>query len=100
MLLEKKSVQEWKKEVEPALRSKQGDFKIIGYAEVSKEEIWQCLEEKVWKGNPEKRLYEVVEDIFHLSTATYMSFMTVNALKVDDDDLMSSIQAVTESEKK
>lgn len=100
MLLEEKTVKEWKKTVEPALRSKQGDFKIVGYEEVSKEEIWQCLEEKVWKGNPKKRLYEVVEDIFHLSTATYMSFMTVNALKVDDDDLMASIQAVTESEKK
>src|SRR5699024_8014462 len=95
---EEKTVQEWREKVEPALLSKQRDFKIIGYKDVSKEEIWQCLEEKVWKGNPTKRLYQVVEDIFHLSTATYMSYMTVNALKADDDDLMASIQAVTEGE--
>ena len=98
--MEKKTVQEWREKIEPALLSKQRDFKIIGYKDVSKEEIWQCLEEKVWKGNPKKRLYQVVEDIFHLSTATYMSYMTVNALKTDDDDLMASIQAVTEGENK
>lgn len=97
--MEKKTVQEWKDIVAPALRSKQGEFKLIGYADVSTEKIWQCLEERVWKNNPQKRLHEVVEDIFHLSTATYMNFMTVKALKSDKDDLMASIQAVTEGEK-
>lgn len=96
---EKKTVKEWKNTVEPALRSKRADFKLIGYADVSTEIIWQCLEEKVWRNNPKKRLHEVVEDIFHLSTSTYMNFMTVKALKSDKDDLMASIQAVTEGER-
>lgn len=94
----KKTIQEWKGLVQPALSSKQGEFKLIGYAEVSKEEIWRCLEEKIWKGNPKKLLHEVVEDIFHLSPTTYMSFITVNALKVEDEDIMSSIQALTKKE--
>lgn len=93
-----KTIQEWRQIVDPALKSKQGEFKLIGYSEVSIEEIWRCLEEKVWKGNPKKKLHEVVEDIFHLPPATYMSFMTVNALKSDEDDLMSNIQALTKGE--
>src|SRR5690625_35064 len=98
MFVEEKTIQEWKSIVTPALFSKQSDFKLIGYSEVTMEEIWSCLEEKVWKGNPTMRLHEVVQDIFHLPTATYMSFITVNALKVDEDDLLSSIQAINEGE--
>ena len=43
--------------------------------------LWSCLEEKVWKGNPKKRLHEVIQDIFHLSPHTYMNFMTIEALQ-------------------
>ena len=96
--MEEKTIQEWRLIVEPALRSKQGEFKLVGYSDISTEEIWECLKEKVWKGNPTKRLHEVVQDIFHLPTTTYISFITVNALRVEDDDLMASIQAVTEGE--
>jgi len=96
--VEEKTIQEWRLIVEPALRSKQGEFKLVGYSDISTEEIWECLKEKVWKGNPTKRLHEVVQDIFHLPTTTYISFITVNALRVEDDDLMASIQAVTEGE--
>lgn len=96
--MEEKTIQEWKSFVIPALLSKQGEFKLIGYSDVTTEEIWQCLKTRVWKGNPPKRLHEVVQDIFHLPTATYMSYITVNALQVDDDDLLSSIQAVTKGE--
>jgi len=96
--VEEKTIQEWRPIVEPALRSKQGEFKLVGYSDISTEEIWECLKEKVWKGNPTKRLHEVVQDIFHLPTTTYISFITVNALRVEDDDLMASIQAVTEGE--
>jgi len=90
-----KSVQEWKNVIYPALKSKQSEFKLIGYTEVTIEELWRCLKERVWKGNPEKRLHEVVQDIFHLPATTYMNFITVDAMKVEDDDLMSSIQALT-----
>jgi len=93
--VEKKTVQEWKTHILPALYSKQSEFKLIGYTEVTKEEIWKCLEEKIWKGNPNKRLHEVVQDIFHLPASTYMNYMTVDALKVEEDDLMASIHALT-----
>jgi len=98
MFVKVKTIKEWKPIVTPALQSKQNEFKLVGYSDVTKEEIWQCLEAKVWKGNPTMRLHEVVQDIFHLPTSTYMSFITVNALQTNEDDLMSSIQAVTEGE--
>src|SRR5699024_11115522 len=93
--MEERPVQEWKTHIIPALYSKQNEFRLIGYQEVTTEEIWKCLTEKVWKGNPKKRLHEITKDIFHLSTSTYMSYMTVNALQVEDDDLMNSIQVLT-----
>lgn len=93
--MEAKSIQEWKKTIYPALLSKKSELKLIGYAEVTVDELWRCLEEKVWKGNPSKRLHEVVQDIFHLSATTYMNFITVNALHVEEDDLLTSIRELT-----
>lgn len=92
--MEKKTVQEWREMIRPALSSKCDEFKLIGYQEVTENELWSCLEEKIWKGNPRKRLYEVTADILHLSSSTYMNYIRVGALQVDKDDLMSSIQAV------
>src|SRR5699024_4076456 len=93
--MEKKHVQEWKKQVYPALKSKESEFKLVGYDKITVDELWRCLMETTWKRNPEKRLHEVIQDIFHLPASTYMNFITVHALKVDSSDLMASIQAVT-----
>src|SRR5690625_3741826 len=95
-----KTVQEWRDDVTPILLSKQEELRAIGYTEVTVEQIWDCLFEKVWKGNKEKRLYEVVQDIFHLRASMYMGFITVNAMQDDEDDLMSSISALMGSENK
>lgn len=88
-----RSVNEWKDMMQPALESKKGEFQLMGYEKASTEEIWNCLVLKVWKGNPPKRVYEVVQDIFHLASNIYLSYLTVKAY--EDDDLMASIQAVT-----
>ncbi|MUV39524.1 Post-transcriptional regulator ComN [Lentibacillus sp. JNUCC-1] len=91
-----RTVEKWKEELEPVLESKVYEFKTIGYNEATAEDIWRCLNQKVWKDNAERRLYEVVQDVFHLSTATYMSYLTVNAYG-NDDDLMASIAALTDN---
>lgn len=91
---ETKNVNEWKPELQPALESKASEFQLMGYNQATNEDIWKCLEQKVWKGNPPKRLYEVVQDIFHLASNIYMSYLTVNAHQ--DNDLMASITALTE----
>lgn len=95
-----KTVQEWRKTVTPILRSKQTELRAIGYPEVTIDQIWECLFERVWKGNKEKRLYEIVQDIFQLRASTYMGFITVNALQDDEDDLMASISALMDSSDK
>lgn len=88
-----KTVAEWKSLITPALESKSSEFKLLGYAQATREDVWNCLEKKVWKDNPAKRLYEVVQDIFHLGSNIYMSYLTLNAYQ--DDDLMASIAALT-----
>lgn len=93
---EKRTVNDWKSEMKVILESKTTEFHLIGYPRATPEEIWSCLVKKVWKGNPEKRLFEIVQDIFHLSTTTYMSYITVNAYQADED-LASSIAALTGS---
>ncbi|QKY71644.1 post-transcriptional regulator [Lentibacillus sp. CBA3610] len=90
-----KNAREWKPEIEPALKSKATELKIMGYNATS-EDVWNCLKDKVWKGNPSKRLYEVVQDIFHLSSNVYMSYLTINAHQ--DDDLAASIAALTDND--
>ncbi|HLS07576.1 post-transcriptional regulator [Lentibacillus sp.] len=91
-----KPVEEWKSEIGPALKSKVTELGLMGYNQATSEDIWNCLVEKVWKGNPSKRLYEVVQDIFHLSSNIYMSYLTVNAHQ--DENLAASIAALTEND--
>ncbi|MGM8364687.1 post-transcriptional regulator [Virgibacillus sp. W0181] len=90
-----KTVRDWKASIEPALISKAREFQLMGYKEATPEGIWECLNTKLWKNNPSKRLHEVVQDIFHLNTNIYMSYLTVNA-QVQEDDLMASIHALNE----
>jgi hypothetical protein len=96
--MESKTVQAWRPFIQPILMSKLNEFKLFGYNEVTEEEIWQCLEGKVWKGNPTKRLFEVTQDILGLSPNTYMNFIQLGALGAKKDDLLASIRALTEDE--
>lgn len=85
-------VSEWKGHVGPVLSCKVSEMRLMGYDNATREDIWNCLVEKVWKGNPSKRLHEVVEDIFHLGTNIFMSYLTVHAYQ--EDDLEASIAAL------
>ncbi|MFG6118948.1 MULTISPECIES: post-transcriptional regulator [Thalassobacillus] len=88
-----KSADQWKLEVYPALRSKAEEFRLMGYPDSIPDDIWNCLISKVWKGNPDKHLYEMVQDIFHLNTALYISFLTVEAHR--GKDLVNSIAEIS-----
>lgn len=89
---------EWKDKLIPALRSKEFEFKMMGYKDISTEDIWECLLEKVWKRKNETPLYQIVQDILHLPIRVYMNYLALSAYHVDNDDLMLSIQAVTDNE--
>jgi len=89
------TVVEWKPIIKPVIESKVNEFLEMGYTMATSEDLWACLEQKVWGGNPTKKLHEIVQDIFHLSPDIYMSYLTLHAFQ-DDTDLMASIAALTE----
>jgi hypothetical protein len=89
------TVSEWKPLIETIIDSKVSEFLQMGYSKTTNEDIWECLKQRVWKGNPSKKLHEVVQDILHLSPAIYMSYLTLHAFQ-DDTDLMASIAALTD----
>lgn len=87
-----KKVSHWKPYIQPALASKVDELKVMGYSRTNEKDVWDCMVEKVWKGDPEKKLYQVVQDLLHLNTSTYMSYLTVKAYK--QDDLFAQIEAI------
>lgn len=91
-MVEYRTVNEWRDKLEPVLKSKAEEFQLMGYNQATSDDIWDCLMQKVWTGNPKKRLYEAVADVFQLKTNVYLSYLTVNAQT--DDNLMASISAV------
>lgn len=98
-----RSVQEWKDEVRIVLESKRNEFESFGYQEITIDSIWQCLIERIWEKDEQKRLYEVVQSILQLPIHTYMDFLALHLLHQKpietDDELMESIQAVMNREK-
>ncbi|WP_394233074.1 post-transcriptional regulator [Niallia oryzisoli] len=78
--------------VGPALKSKQEEFLLLGYDNVSEEEIWQFLVKKKWrKGKNEIKLHEVIQSILSLKIGEFMNYSAVEALKeaeftLDDDE--------------
>lgn len=93
---EKKLFEEWKPYVHPALQSKADEFKLIGYQQASSEDVWKCLKMKVWKKEEHVRLHKIVQDILHLGSTTYISYITASAY--EDSDLQASIDALKSME--
>ncbi|WP_112181454.1 MULTISPECIES: post-transcriptional regulator [Paraliobacillus] len=87
-----KQVEDWKSTVLVVLDSKVEELILMGYDNATRKIVWNCLIEKVWKGNPEKRLFEIVEDIYHLSASKFMSYLTMQSYQ--NEDLMASIAAL------
>ncbi|MBR3118385.1 post-transcriptional regulator [Oceanobacillus profundus] len=86
-------VNEWKQVVQPALESKADELEMMGYSQATPDDVWNCLVQKVWKGEPDKRIHEVIQDIFHMASNTYLSYLTISSYQ--NEDLMASIAALT-----
>ncbi|MGP4041740.1 post-transcriptional regulator [Gracilibacillus sp. D59] len=93
-----KQVSIWKHELEDVLESKVNEFKLLDYSKATPEDIWNCLSEKVWKGDPEKKLHEVVQDIFHLQPNLFMTYLTQQSWR--DNNLQESLDALLGNENK
>jgi len=92
-------IDEWKREVFPALLSKKEELQLMGYSEVTIDEIWDCLEHYVWQKDHYKKLYEIVQDIMHLPSHTYMNYLTMNVLQ-NDTELADTVASLTDLMKK
>lgn len=78
----------------PAIESKKDELILLGYEDVTTKLIIDCLMQSVWKKGMPHKIHNIVQDIFSLKPSVYMSFMTTTAYSLDDD-LLSSINAVT-----
>ncbi|WP_208590322.1 post-transcriptional regulator [Gracilibacillus suaedae] len=94
----KKQVSLWKHELEDVLASKVNEFQLLDYSKATSEDIWNCLLDKVWKGDPEKTLHEVVQDIFHLHPNLFMTYLTQQSWR--DNNLQESLDALLGNEKR
>src|SRR5699024_4752738 len=94
----KAQVVEIKHRLMPILKSKENKYKNMGYKDISTEDNWDCLWNQIWKSKQEFTLHQIVQDILHLPIQTYMSYLSLSAYHRDNNDLMKSIQAVTNNE--
>lgn len=78
----------FRSEVKPALVSKVEELNLLGYGTIHEQQLWDFLTSKKWKRVREDiRLYEIVADILSLKPGEYMSFATVEALRLLDFSL-------------
>ena len=64
--------------VEQLCNSKAEEFVLLGYENVTGQDIWECVSDKYKKGFPP--LHQVVNDILSLKTTQYMNWMTMNVV--------------------
>ncbi|WP_124220349.1 post-transcriptional regulator [Aquisalibacillus elongatus] len=87
----------WRPYIKDVIESKVNELELLGYDGVNQMEVWDCLKQKVWKKNKELPLYQVIQDILHLSDNVYMSYLTVQSQQ--HSDLMAQIEALNKAEK-
>lgn len=90
---------QFKNEVRPALRSKREEFFLLGYDNVSEEDIWEFMKIKKWRKIAEPlKLYEMVQHILSLKVGDYMHHASIEALKeadfsgINEDDMIELLK--------
>lgn len=91
--------EQYRDDLKPALKSKQEEFLLLGYDNVSEDDIWEFLKKKKWQkaGEPLK-LYVMVQDILSLKIGEYMHFVSMEALKeadlsyLNEEDMMELLK--------
>ena len=85
--------EKYRQEMHPALKSQQEEFELLGYPEITEEDIWRCLIQKKWKkANAEARQYVIIQDIMQLKVSDYMNYATTAAL-IEGESMKKDIAA-------
>ncbi|MEW4370920.1 post-transcriptional regulator [Paenibacillus kandeliae] len=66
--------------IDSLCQSKIEEFKMLGYEQITSEELWDCLNSKYEKqGMP--RLYALVNDILSMKPNQLMNYLTMSSYK-------------------
>ncbi|MBY0060751.1 post-transcriptional regulator [Priestia aryabhattai] len=74
--------------IQPVLSSKMEEFHMLGYEEVTENDLLSYLEMKKWKKEKELSLHQVVNDILSVKITQVMSYVTIESFK---SDMFSSV---------
>ncbi|WP_129704888.1 post-transcriptional regulator [Priestia megaterium] len=69
--------------IQPVLSSKMEEFHMLGYEEVTENDLLSYLEMKKWKKEKELSLHQVVNDILSVKITQVMSYVTIESYKSD-----------------
>jgi Post-transcriptional regulator len=93
--MEKEKQKELREQLMPALQCKYDEFRLLGYKQVTIDQIWDCLVQKKWKNfKEERKLFELVNDILSLQIGEYMSFITMQSYKEQRSSGNDDLEAV------
>ncbi|AUO11358.1 post-transcriptional regulator [Priestia megaterium] len=74
--------------IQPVLSSKMEEFHMLGYEEVTENDLLSYLEMKKWKKEKALSLHQVVNDILSVKITQVMSYVTIESYK---SDMFSSV---------
>lgn len=74
--------------IQPVVSSKMEEFHMLGYEEVTENDLLSYLEMKKWKKERELSLHQVVNDILSVKITQVMSYVTIESYK---SDMFSSV---------
>ncbi|WLR49981.1 post-transcriptional regulator [Bacillus tianshenii] len=84
-LFEPHSVDTYRHQVQPAIKSKVDELHYLGYTRATADNVWSCLKKKRWHKNEQLRLHQVVSDVLSLSPHDYMNYLTQESYRNDQD---------------
>jgi hypothetical protein len=67
-------------EIDYLCEMKRNEFSMLGYEEVNREEIWECVSKKYKELPP---LHKLANDILSLKPGQWMNWVTVQTYKED-----------------
>ncbi len=79
---QKNQVEELNRQIECLCNSKADEFRMLGYENVSGEDIWECVSANYTDQLPP--MHRLVNDILSLRVNEYMNWMTMRVYKGED----------------
>lgn len=71
----------WREDVDAILESKREEFALLGYKKATKDDIWDCVMEKLKKKEESVRLHVLVNYILSLKLNEYMNKVAMDSYK-------------------